>query len=194
VAALRPAFPAPLVDRCVGGDEGAWRALHRDFQPQAARFLRRLGVPPAEADDLCQEVFIQVFRYLPRFQGRADFRTWLFKLCISQANRRRRSRAGFWTGLGAIQRWRAPDLTRTAGPEWSVEEMARRAQQALERMKPAHRQAFVLFELEGLSGEEVARVLDCPVATVWRRLSCARREFEGLVKEGPLGRPKEGRG
>src|SRR5688500_17574403 len=136
MAALRPALPARLVDRCVDGDEDAWRTLHRDFQPQAARFLRRLGVPAAEADDLCQEVFIQVFRYLKRFEGRADFRTWLFKLCISQANRRRRSRSWFSAigqrpGLGS-----AP----LAGSSWSVAEMANRAQQALDRMKPAHRQ------------------------------------------------------
>jgi RNA polymerase sigma-70 factor, ECF subfamily len=187
MAALRSALSARLVDRCVEGDEAAWRALHRDFQPQAARFLRRLGVPAAEADDLCQEVFIQVFRYLRRFEGRADFRTWLFKLCISQANRRRRSRA--WFGL--VGERRRPDDTPAAGPEWSAEEMARRAQQALDRMKPAHRQAFVLFELEGLSGEEIGRVLNCRVSTVWRRLSYARREFEGWIAEGPLGRPED---
>jgi RNA polymerase sigma-70 factor (ECF subfamily) len=179
MAALRPALSAPLVDRCVEGDAQAWRALHRDFQPQATRFLRRLGVPATEADDLCQEVFIQVFRYLPRFEGRADFRTWLFKLCISQANRRRRAR-------------RSPtvlpvDKAGAAGPEWSAEETARRAQWALDQMKPIHRQAFVLFELEGLSGEEVGRVLGCRVSTVWRRLSYARREFEGWIEEGPLG-------
>jgi RNA polymerase sigma-70 factor, ECF subfamily len=185
MAALRPALPALLVDRCVDGDENAWRALHRDFQPQAARFLRRLGVPAAEADDLCQEVFIQVFRYLKRFEGRADFRTWLFKLCISQANRRRRSLA--W--LGVFRKRQPPESAPVAGPEWSVEEMARRAQQALDRMSPAHRQAFVLFELEGLSGEEIGRVLDCRVSTVWRRLSYARREFESFLQEGPLGRP-----
>jgi RNA polymerase sigma-70 factor, ECF subfamily len=189
MAALRPALPARLVDRCVDGDEDAWRALHRDFQPQAARFLRRLGVPAAEADDLCQEVFIQVFRYLRRFEGRADFRTWLFKLCISQANRRRRSRS--W--LAAFGERVSPVSAPMAAPEWSVEEMAHRAQQALDRMKPAHRQAFVLFELEGLSGEEVGRVLNCRVSTVWRRLSYARREFESWVEEGPLGRPKDRR-
>jgi RNA polymerase sigma-70 factor (ECF subfamily) len=187
MAALRSALPARLVDRCVDGDEAAWRTLHRDYQPQAARFLRRLGVPAVEADDLCQEVFIQVFRYLKRFEGRADFRTWLFKLCISQANRRRRSRSWF----GAFGPRPSPDSSPMAGPDWSAEEMANRAQQALDRMKPAHRQAFVLFELEGLSGEEIGRVLNCRVATVWRRLSYARREFESWVEQGPLGRPKD---
>ncbi len=185
MAALPPALPARLVDRCVDGDEDAWRALHRDYQPQAARFLRRLGVPAAEADDLCQEVFIQVFRYLKRFEGRADFRTWLFKLCISQANRRRRAHR--WSI--PFGKRRTPDGPPPAGPDWSAEEMARRAQQALDRMKPAHRQAFVLFELEGLSGEQIGRVLGCRVSTVWRRLSYARREFESWVEEGPLGRP-----
>jgi RNA polymerase sigma-70 factor (ECF subfamily) len=192
MAALRSAAPVPLVDRCIGGDESAWRALHRDFHPQAVRFLRRLGVPAAEAEDLCQEVFIQVFRYLPRFEGRADFRTWLFKLCLSQASRRRRRQA--WSLAGrALSWWRGPaESAGAVGPEWSTEEMARRARLALERMKPAHRHAFVLFELEGLPGEEVARVLDCPVATVWRRLSYARREFESWIQEGPLGPAREG--
>jgi RNA polymerase sigma-70 factor (ECF subfamily) len=187
MAALPPALSARLVDRCVDGDEDAWRALHRDFQPQAARFLRRLGVPAVEADDLCQEVFIQVFRYLKRFEGRADFKTWLFKLCISQANRRRRSRPAA-VPFGERRKLERPPL---AGPDWSAEEMARRAQQALDRMKPAHREAFVLFELEGLSGEEIGRVLNCRVSTVWRRLSYARREFESWVVEGPLGRSRD---
>ena len=183
MAALRPAIPAPLVDRCADGDEAAWRALHRDFQPQALRFLRRLGVPPAEADDLCQEVFIQVFRYLPRFERRAEFRTWLFKICISQVNRRRRSRAFF----ALFKRPSPLQGELVASPEWSTEKMARCARLALDRMKPIHRQAFVLFELEGLSGDEIARVLGCPLPTVWRRLSNARREFESHVKDDPFG-------
>jgi RNA polymerase sigma-70 factor (ECF subfamily) len=185
MAALRSVFQTPLVDRCIEGDAQAWRALHRDFQPQAARFLRRLGVPAGEADDLCQEVFIQVFRYLPRFEGRADFRTWLFKLCISQANRRRRARR--WFGLR-----RPEEPPAVAAAEWSTEQMARRAQQALDRMKPLHRQAFVLFELEGLSGEEIGRILRCRVSTVWRRLSYARKEFESWIEEGPLGPTRQG--
>jgi RNA polymerase sigma-70 factor (ECF subfamily) len=190
---------APIIDRCIAGDEAAWRELHRAYYPQVGRFLRRLGVPPVETDDLCQDVFAQVVRYLPRFEGRADFRTWLFKLCISQVNRRRRFR---WPALLRPGRARherdrglvAVDLRleALAGPtlpEFSQVEMARRAQLALQHMKPAHRAVLVLFELEGLSGEEIARVVGAPVATVWRRLSYARREFEQWINEGPFHPP-----
>lgn len=183
MAALRPAVP--LTHRCVDGEATAWRELHREFHPQALRFLRRLGVPAREAEDLGQEVFVQVFRYLDRFEGRADFRTWLYKLCVSQANRYRRSRLPRFLGWLRSGPTAAEDSV-AASPGWTEDEMARRAQRALERMKPAHRDAFVLFELEGLSGEEIARVFGCPVATVWRRLSYARREFESWVHEGPL--------
>lgn len=181
MAALRPALP--LTHRCVDGEPGAWRELHREFHPQAIRFLRRLGVPDRESEDLGQEVFVQVFRYLDRFEGRADFRTWLYKLCVSQANRFRRSRVPLFLGW---LRGGVPADVVGVSPAWTEEEMAQRAQRALERMKPAHREAFVLFELEGLSGEQIADVFGCPVATVWRRLSYARREFEAWVHEGPL--------
>lgn len=185
VTALRPA--PPIVDRCVAGDERAWRELHRTYFPMAARFLRRLGVPPADADDVCQEVFAQVFRYLPRFEHRADFRTWLFKLCISQANRRRRFQMP--AVFRRLLQQRAQQMY--ALPEWSAEETARRARLAVAKMRPAHRTVFVLFELEGLSGAEIADVVGAPLATVWRRLSYARREFQQFVNDGPLRLPTE---
>jgi len=53
--------------------------LHAVYRPQAVSFLLRLGVRPREADDACQDIFLQVFRYLHRFEGRADFRTWFYK-------------------------------------------------------------------------------------------------------------------
>ncbi|HEY2901185.1 MAG TPA: RNA polymerase sigma factor [Polyangia bacterium] len=197
MSALRNA--TPIIDRCVAGDETAWRELHREYYPEVLRFLRRLGVQRQERDDLTQEVFAQVLRYLPRFEGRADFRTWLFKLCVSQVNRRRRFRWPALLRTRQVQNWNdggpvAVDdrLNALAGrvlPAFSPDEMARRARLALEHMKPAHRVVLVLFELEGLSGEEIARVVGAPVATVWRRLSYARREFEYWINEGPFHPP-----
>src|SRR4051794_1649247 len=87
------AVKADLIDRCLAGDRQAWDELHRRSRPQALAFLRRLGVGPREAEDVCQEVFLQIVRYLPRFERRADFSTWLYKLCISQAGRLRRRAA-----------------------------------------------------------------------------------------------------
>jgi RNA polymerase sigma-70 factor (ECF subfamily) len=172
--------PTPLIDRCVSGEDQAWRDLHRQYHGVAARFLRRMGIPAAELDDACQEVFVQVFRYLGRFEQRADFRTWLYKLCLSQASRARRRqrvhKAMAWL-LG-----RVPPLRPAAfEPEWSASTVTERVRQTLERLKPIHRVVLVLYEFEGVDGDEIARILRCPPATVRRRLHYARQEFEALL-------------
>ena len=170
-----------LVARCIAGERQAWRELHQQYYATAYGFLRRLGVRPADIEDACQEVFVQVFRYLATFQHRADLRTWLYKLCISQAARVRR-RAALRAGLAWILRQEADDAV-ARGPEWTESDAQRRLHRALEGMKDIHRGVFVLFELEGLSGEEVATATGLPHATVRRRLHNARREFHALLAQ-----------
>ena len=168
-----------LVDRCVAGEAEAWRELHRAYHPVVRTFLRRLGVTPAELDDVGQEVFVQMFRSLRGFERRADLKTWVYRLCVTHAGRLRRRRAlraGLaWIGLG-----RQPEPAAEA-TFWSEGELQRRVAETLGAMKAMSRQVLVLYELEGLSGDEIAAVLGCPVATVWRRLHYARGEFSALV-------------
>jgi RNA polymerase sigma-70 factor, ECF subfamily len=169
-----------LVDRCVAGEAGAWRELHRTYYPVVRSFLRRMGVQAGEEEDACQEVFVQVLRYLKRFEQRAELKTWLYRLCMSQANvlrRRRALRSRFGFGRPA----QPVALDGDAGRQWSEAEMDRQVAAALARMKPRHREVFVLYELEGLPGEQIARILRCPEPTVWRRLHHARQEFGALV-------------
>jgi RNA polymerase sigma-70 factor, ECF subfamily len=172
-----------LLDRCVVGEGQAWRDLHRTYYPVACRFLRRMGIEGGELEDACQEVFVQVFRYLAQFERRADFRTWLYKLCLSQASRVRR-RHRLHQALG----WLLGREPRTGGPSaepgWTESMAAERVRAALDRMKPIHREVFVLFELEGVEGCEIARVLGCPEGTARRRLHDARIEFEELLRAG----------
>lgn len=170
-----------LLDRCVAGEADAWRALHETYHGVAGAFLRKLGVPDREAEDACQEVFVQVFRYLGRFERRADFKTWLYRLCITEARRVRRRSA-----VAGLLRWFSPPetaamVTVAPGAASTDAEAWRVVKAALDGMKPAHRTAFVLYEMEGLSGEQIARIEGCPVATVWRRLHHARKEFEARL-------------
>jgi len=166
---------------CVAGERQAWRELHQGYYQTVYGFLRRLGVRPPETEDACQEVFVQVFRYLATFQHRADLKTWLYKLCLSQAGRARRRAA-----IRAALRWLLRAETAGAvsrGPEWTEADAQKRVYAALEQMKEIHRAVFVLYELEGLSGEEVARVTGLPFSTVRRRLHHARKEFESWIEE-----------
>ena len=169
-----------LVARCIAGERQAWRELHKRYYATAYSFLRRLGVQAPDTEDACQEVFVQVFRYLATFQHRADLRTWIYKLCLSQAARVRR-RATLRAGLRWFLRQQAENAV-ARGPEWTESDAQRRVHAALEGMKEIHRGVFVMFELEGLSGEEVAAATGLPRSTVRRRLHNARREFEALIE------------
>jgi RNA polymerase sigma-70 factor (ECF subfamily) len=173
------AFTPDLLDRCVAGDRLAWRELHRLYRPQAQTFLRRLGVRPRELEDACQEVFLQVFRYLDRFERRADFRTWLYKLCISQAGRVRR-RAALLRPLT----WLTGEPA--GAPDWSPSRAVELVERALSTLSARQRAVFVLFELEGLASEEIARTLGCPPATVRRQIQEAREKVERCLREEPL--------
>jgi RNA polymerase sigma-70 factor (ECF subfamily) len=170
-----------LIVRCIRGENQAWRALHRDYYPVASRFLRRMGVTAGELDDACQEVFVQVFRYLARFQQRAEFQTWLYKLCLSQAGRIRRRQRMHAALDWLLGRGHTPQAGE-GEPEWSASKTAERVRQVLGQMKPMHKEVFVLFELEGVDGQEIARILGCRAATVRRRLHYARQEFETLLR------------
>ncbi len=180
---LSPSHDEALVARCVTGDQLAWRDLYRVYFPLASAFLRKLGVRPSELDDATQEVFVQLFRYLPRFRGEAQLKTWLYKLCLTQARRTRR-----WRALsGTLQRWFGNEEA-TSQLEFSATAARERVQHALDQLNDGERLVLVLYEFEGLSGEEIAGLAGCPVATVWRRLHYARPRFIAALGVEPTGK------
>ncbi|MDB4965806.1 MAG: polymerase sigma factor RpoE [Myxococcales bacterium] len=159
------------------------------FEP-CLRWLRALGIPDADLEDVGQDVFLVVRRKLGAFDGER-LAAWLYRIASHTASDHRR-RAWFrrlWTRGSRIDFDHLPSTA--AGP---VEQLERReAQRLLDRvlrtMSDKRRVAFALFEIEGYSGEEIAAILDVPVATVWTRLHHARKEF--LARVAALG--EEGR-
>ena len=171
-----------LLDRCVAGDPHAWRELHAAYRPVALAFLRRLGVGAREAEDACQEIFVQIFRYLPRFERRAEFRTWIYKLCISQATRARR-RSLLAAPFGWVRKVLADPVV---WPEFSAARAEELVDAALARLSRRQREIFVLFEFEEMATADIARLLGSPSATVRRQLQEARHRFEDLVRDQPM--------
>lgn len=165
-----------LVARARSGDRAAWRLIYERQFDYVFRIARRLGTPDSEAEDVAQEVFEIMLARLDRFTyGRLT--TWTFRITsnvVSDRHRRRRVRRAF-EKLGVV----APERPAPPTPERVAESNSatRAVQQILERMSPKKREVFVLFELEGLSGAEVAQHVECPEGTVWTRLHHARRDF-----------------
>jgi RNA polymerase sigma-70 factor (ECF subfamily) len=132
-------------------------------------------VQTSDVEDAAQEVFIEVFRYLPRFRGESELGTWLYRLCISRAHslrKRARIRERLRRFLLVTPAQAAPE------PIGLGEAQARRViERALSALSGKQRDVFVLYELENVPGRQIAEILACPEATVWRRLHEARRAF-----------------
>ncbi len=178
-----------LVRAAQGGDQAAFRALYDAHFDLVYRTCRRLGLPDADAEDAAQETFIVAARKLDRF-SEGKLSTWLYRIAanlVSARHRRRRVREA----LTAL--WRRPEepVAPSAERSYEAREAARRVGEILATMAPKKREVFALFELEGLTGEEIAERVGCKVETVWTRLWHARRDFEriarkrGLLEEAP---------
>jgi RNA polymerase sigma-70 factor, ECF subfamily len=169
----RHAVDTELIHRSLAGDREAARDLHQQYAPIAIAYLRRLGTQPNELEDACQDVFLRFFRHLAAFRGEAEVKTWLFRLCVTEARRARRRRRLATLVVGLLQR---EPTTRAVPPAiWSDATMQKLIARAIDRMAPAQRDAFIHFEVEGMTGKEVARLNGASLPATFRRLYEAQR-------------------
>jgi RNA polymerase sigma factor (sigma-70 family) len=182
-AAAANADELELIARCRAGDHSAFRDLYDRHFDSVHWLAQRLGTPNAELDDVTQEVFSNALGKLSHFSG-GNFSHWIHRICanvVTDHHRKRRVRDTF------RKLWR-PNRTEDADSHPTPEGLLARAQAErqvaliLARMRPKHREVFALFELEGLSGDQIAARLSCPVNTVWTRLYHARRAFVSIGK------------
>ena len=191
-----------LVQRVQRGDKGAFDVLVLKYQHKVVKLVMRYVRNPAEAEDIAQDAFIKAYRALPQFRGDSAFYTWLYRIAINTAKN------------GAVARARNPvdfDLDMTNNdesyemqgrlkdsetPEALVltDEIRTTVNAAIANLPDDLREAIVLRELEGLSYEEIAARMDCPVGTVRSRIFRAREAIDSRLREvfeGGLGRAEE---
>jgi len=154
------------------------RTIYREQGRFVWLSLQRLGIHPSDLDDIAQDVFMVVHRRLDTFDRRARISTWLFGICMRvAANYRRRRR---WTRevlSGGCEDER-PSALAAADDILVRREQRELAERALNRLEVAKRATFVMFELESLSCNEIAELMNVPVGTVYSRLHSARRQLE----------------
>lgn len=184
-----------LVDRARDGDREAFRTLVEEHQHKVYGLVRRvLRCDREQAADLAQEVFLRVFRGLPRFDGSARFMTWVHKIamnvCISEYRKERALKRDRWTfSLDAPVRG-TDDLflepqARNPGPAARAEhrEIARAVRVAVDELPEDFRMAVVLRDLQGLAYEEIAEILGVPVGTVRSRIHRGRLLLQARLAE-----------
>jgi RNA polymerase sigma-70 factor (ECF subfamily) len=150
-----------------------------------ARWARRLGGPLVDVEDVVQEVFLVAHRRLPTFRGEASSATWLFRITRNVArHRRRKDRLRGWL-TGAAERLAdgLPEPSASAPEQLIVHQRHQRLHRVLGRLGERDRTVLVLFELESLSGEEIAQMMNARVGTVWVWLHRARAAFLKRMRE-----------
>ena len=182
-----------LVKRCAGGDREAFNDLVIKYQKKVFSVAYRFVGDPEEANDLAQEIFTAAYQNLKSFRGDSKFSTWLFQIATNRGKNRFKylKRRGFFTNKGSSetddegdQSHRAlPD--QTANPEelLSGNQIRKAVIDAINELEPDHREIVILRDIEGLSYDEIARILDLPEGTTKSRLHRARMVVKEKLKK-----------
>ncbi|MEO8537672.1 MAG: RNA polymerase sigma factor RpoE [Betaproteobacteria bacterium] len=174
-----------LVLRAQRGDKRAFELLVAKYQRKLGRLLSRLVRDPAEVEDVTQEAFIKAYRALPNFRGDSAFYTWLYRIAINTAKnylvamgRRAPTSTGF-DHEEAENFEDAEQLRDSATPEAELigKQIAATVNRAMEKLPEDLRTAITLREIEGLSYEEIAGAMNCPIGTVRSRIFRARESI-----------------
>jgi len=180
---------AKLVEQVQRGDTSAFDLLVRKYQHKVLKLVSRFVSDQAEAEDVAQEAFIKAYRALPSFRGESAFYTWLYRIAINTAKNalvsNRRRPVDFDLDLQDPEQYeRQARLKEGDTPEGLLltEEIRQTVQAAMAELPEDLRTAIMLRELEGLSYEEIAERMSCPVGTVRSRIFRAREAIDKKLK------------
>ena len=178
-----------LIIRVQKGDKTAFDLLVRKYQHKIAKLVGRYVRDHAEAEDVTQEAFIKAYRALRGFRGDSAFYTWLYRIAVNTAKNYLESRGRRPVSLdleleGLEMLDDSESLREQATPERQLltGEIATTIQQVLDLLPADLRMAITLREVEGLSYEEIAEIMDCPIGTVRSRIFRAREAVDKELK------------
>jgi RNA polymerase sigma-70 factor (ECF subfamily) len=183
-----------LVERTVAGDQKAYELLVLKYQRRIERLIGRMVRDTDLVEDIAQETFIRAYRALAQFRGEAQFYTWLYRIAVNTAKKAlgdlKRDPLVSESALrgggddedetSAVEN----ELTSAETPETilAAKEIAAAVNSAMEALPDDLRQAVTLREIEGLSYEEIAEAMNCPIGTVRSRIFRAREAISAKVK------------
>jgi len=178
-----------LVERVQHGDKKAFDTLVLKYQQKVANLISRYIRDPSEVLDVTQEAFIKAYRALPNFRGDSAFYTWLYRVAINTAKNHlaamsRRPPQDDIEAETAEQMDTGVRLKEQDTPERMAmqDEIARTIKQAVDDLPDELSTAITLRELEGLSYEDIAQAMDCPIGTVRSRIFRAREAIDKKLK------------
>lgn len=187
---------APLVQRAAAGDDRAFEWLVIKYQKRVERLIGRMVRDTDRVPDIAQETFIRAYRALPRFRGESQFYTWLYRIAVNTAKKHLMDMKR--DPVVTLSSLRPGDDDETSGhepePSWAgvdeatpeavlaSKEIAEAVNAAMDALPVELRHAVTLREIEGMSYEDIAQALDCPIGTVRSRIFRAREAISKRIK------------
>jgi RNA polymerase sigma-70 factor (ECF subfamily) len=180
-----------LVQRVQAGDVRAFDVLIQKYRERLYAIIYNLTANREDASDLAQEAFIRAFRSIGRFKGDSSFFTWLYRIAVNASlthlkrNRLRR----FFSFDNLSEEISQSELAETLADKLKtdkpmlIKELQEKLNEALQRLSLNHRTVVILFEIEGLSHQEIAQVMECSEGTVRSRLHYAKLQLQSYLQD-----------
>jgi len=188
------ATPAPvpdleLVQRAQKGDGSAYDELIRRYQERVYATVYHMTSNHEDANDLAQETFIKGFQALKSFKGDSSFYTWIYRIAVNKTInflKQRKNRTHMSLNAIDFNAENDPDLValisdRTPRRDIGLSELQEKLNDAMQKLSPVHRLVVTLHDVQGLSHEEIGKIIDCNIGTVRSRLFFARQQLKAYL-------------
>jgi RNA polymerase sigma factor (sigma-70 family) len=190
-AAPAPVDEAVLVKRARSGDLQAYDGLVRRYQERIYSTIYHMTANHEDANDLAQESFIKAFQAIKSFKGGSSFYTWVYRIAVNKTInflKQRRNRTQMSLDDLDFNAEHDPDLValiseRTPRREIDLAELQQKLNAAMQKLSEPHRLVVILHDVQGLSHDEIAEIMDCNVGTVRSRLFYARQQLQAYLAD-----------
>ncbi len=186
-----PVEESVLVKRARQGDLGAYDELVRRYQERIYATVYHMTANHEDANDLAQEAFIKAFQALKSFKGGSSFYTWVYRIAVNKTInflKQRKNKAQLSLDDVDFQAEHDPDLValiseKTPRREINLSELQEKLNTAMLKLSEPHRLVVTLHDVQGLSHEEIAEIMDCNIGTVRSRLFYARQQLQAYLSD-----------
>jgi RNA polymerase sigma-70 factor (ECF subfamily) len=196
VVEIRPEQTAPVDDRILvkrsqEGDYGAFDLLVQRYQERVYATIYHMTSNHEDANDLTQESFIKAYKAIGSFKGDSSFFTWVYRIAVNKTINFLKSRKNkIHLSLNDLDfnAEHDPDLVafvseKTPRRDSSLSELQEKLNEAMQRLSDVHRLVVTLHDVQGLSHEEISKIMDCNTGTVRSRLFYARQQLQGYLSD-----------
>jgi RNA polymerase sigma factor RpoE len=190
-ASSEPTAETELVRRARKGDLSAYDDLVRRYQERIYATIYHMTSNHEDANDLAQESFIKAFHALKSFKGGSSFYTWVYRIAVNKTInflKQRKNRVQMSLNDLDLNAEHDPDLValiseKTPRREINIIELQEKLNEAMQKLSESHRLVVTLHDVQGLSHEEIAKIMDCNIGTVRSRLFYARQQMQAYLSD-----------